>query len=225
MKKCPQCSQVYGDDTNFCLSDGATLISDSYQTSPNAEMPTVISNSPFVPPVSQTSANTGGNAALMYLLIGFLALIIGGGIVGTAVYFLTKSDEKNNSNANVSNENSKKDELTDEKERLKEQQEKLDEEKRKLENERKDLENKKKQTPLPTVAPSVQNPNSRTAYITDPPSNIRATPNGTIICVARTRGTVVNILGSTGVTDNNGTWYYTDYCGKQGVIHSTQIKF
>lgn len=225
MKKCPQCSQVYGDDTNFCLSDGATLVSSVAETMPSFEVPTVIGNPPFVPPVSQSSVNKNGNSTLTYLLIGLLALIIGGGIVGGAVYFLTKSDEKANSNTNVSNENSKKDALADEKERLKEQQDKLEEERKKLENDRKDLENKKKQTPLPTVAPSVQNPNARTAYIIDPPSNIRATPNGTVLCIARTRGTVVNILGSTGVTDNNGTWYYTDYCGKQGVIHSTQIRF
>jgi hypothetical protein len=225
MKKCPQCSQVYGDDTNFCLSDGTTLVSAFGNTSPNVEIPTVINRSPFVPPITQSSVNNSGNSGLTYLLIGLLALIIGGGVVGTAVYFLTKSEEKGNSNAKISSENSKKDELSDEKVRLKEQQDKLDEEKKKLENERKDLENKKKQTPLPTVLPSVQNPNSRTAYIIDPPSNIRATPNGTIICVARTRGALINILGSTGVTDNNGTWYYTDYCGRQGVIHSTQIRF
>lgn len=225
MKKCPQCNQFYDDDTNFCLSDGTTLVSIPANTMPSFEVPTVVNRSPFVPPVSQSSANSGGNSGLMYLLIGLLALIIGGAVVGGAVYFLTKSDEKANSNTNVSNANSKKDELADEKERLKEQLEKLEEERKKLENDRKDLENKKKQTPLPTVAPSVQNPNARTAYIIDPPSNIRATPNGTVLCVARTRGTVVNILGSTGVTDNNGTWYYTDYCGKQGVIHSTQIRF
>lgn len=225
MKKCPQCNQIYDNDTNFCLSDGTTLVLDSGFTSPNVEIPTVIGNAPFVPPnylpPRQAKSET---PVFTYLAIGLLTLIIGGGIVGAAVYFLTKSDEKGNSNTNVSNENSKKDELADEKERLKAQQDKLDEEKKRLADERKDLENKKKQTPLPTVAPSVQNP-SRTAYIIDPPSNIRAAPNGTVICVARTRGTVVNILGSTGISDNNGTWYYTDYCGRQGVIHSTQIRF
>ena len=36
---------------------------------------------------------------------------------------------------------------------------------------------------------------------------------------------VVNILGTTNVRDSNGTWYYTDACGRQGVVHSTQIRF
>jgi len=74
---------------------------------------------------------------------------------------------------------------------------------------------------IPAPRPST----ATTATVIDPPSNIRATPNGTVLCVVRQRGTTINILGSTGVSDNNGTWYYTDACGRQGVIHSSQIRF
>lgn len=56
------------------------------------------------------------------------------------------------------------------------------------------------------------------ATIFEPPSNIRSTPNGQIICSVRSR-TTINILGQ------NGQWLYTDFCGKRGVIHQNQVKF
>lgn len=242
MKKCLQCEQVYGDDTNFCLSDGSTLVavSDSFtfqSETPtvyrNAPLPTVQSNTPFVPPISYQNAPPEpqkSNTFLIALVVGFFALVIGGAVVGLVMYGLFSSDKKDTNVANVSNsadksnKNAKSEQKSDNEnlaQNLKEQQDKLARDKQKLEDERKALEDKKKQTPTPPPPPTT----SRTATIIDPPSNIRAAPNGSVICVARTRGTVVNILGSTGVSDNNGTWYYTDYCGRQGVIHSTQIRF
>ncbi|MDR9899771.1 hypothetical protein G7B40_035220 [Aetokthonos hydrillicola Thurmond2011] len=56
------------------------------------------------------------------------------------------------------------------------------------------------------------------AIVFDPPSNIRESPNGRILCSVR-RPTTINIYGST------GSWYYTDVCGTMGVIHSSQITF
>ena len=56
------------------------------------------------------------------------------------------------------------------------------------------------------------------AIVFDPPSNVRKSPNGEILCSVRER-TTINIYGST------GAWYYTDICGKTGVIHSSQITF
>ncbi|MGK7873606.1 MAG: hypothetical protein AB4426_09940 [Xenococcaceae cyanobacterium] len=57
-----------------------------------------------------------------------------------------------------------------------------------------------------------------TALVFAPPSNVRATPNGTIICsVSSVRA--INIYGST-----NG-WYQTDVCGAMGYIHRSQIRF
>jgi len=249
MKKCLQCEQVYGDETNFCLSDGSTLVPFSGSFASNDETPTVYGGSPaptvysgsspapptqnnasFTQPISYTPPEPKkSNTVLIALTVGLLALLVGGAVVGLAMYGLFYSDNKNPNVANISNsaDKSNKTAQTEQKtdndntaENLKQQQEKLDKEKQKLEAERKRLEAQKKEaTPPPTSS------SATTAAIIDPPSNIRAAPNGTIICVVRQRGTIINILGSTGVSDNNGTWYYTDACGRQGVIHSSQIKF
>jgi len=247
MKKCPQCQQLYDDDTNFCLTDGATLIFVSGSYTSESETPTVYrqaaptvysqaqtppsyTGAPFIPPVSSAPPETNkSNTLLIAALVGLIALVIGGAIVGLVMYGLSSPGKKDTNAANTSNSPDKtnkstrddrKSDTDDQAENLKQQQEKLEKDKQKLEEERKALEAKKKQaaqTPQPSSA--------TTAVVIDPPSNIRAAPNGTVICVARTRGTVVNILGSTGVYDNNGVWYYTDYCGRQGVIHSSQIRF
>jgi hypothetical protein len=51
-----------------------------------------------------------------------------------------------------------------------------------------------------------------------PPSNVRTSPNGNIICSVRERRTI-------NIYDSVGSWYYTNVCGEMGVIHSSQIKF
>lgn len=56
------------------------------------------------------------------------------------------------------------------------------------------------------------------AFVFDPPSNVRESPNGDILCSVQ-RTSTINIYGST------GEWYYTDVCGSMGVIHSSQIRF
>jgi hypothetical protein len=249
MKKCLQCEQVYGDDTNFCLSDGAALVSVSGSFTAHGETPTVYSGAPaptvynlggnppsyggtpFMSPVSAASAPQPGksNTLLIAAVVGFFALVVGGAVVGLVMYGLSKSDKKDTNVANVSNVDNKSNRNASDGQKsdndnlaqnLKQQQDKLDKEKQRLEDERKALEAKKKQ-----ATPTPNSDGARTATIIDPPSNIRTAPNGTVLCIARTRGTVVNILGSTGVSDSNGVWYYTDYCGRQGVIHSTQIRF
>jgi hypothetical protein len=245
MKKCLQCEQVYGDETNFCLSDGTTLVSVAGSFTVPDETPTVFGNAPaptvysstplptaqnnpqFIPPVASAPPpeSSKSSTLLIALVVGFFALVVGGAVVGLVMYGLSKTDNTNVANvsnsADKSNRNSsdgQKSENNTNAQNLKQQQEKLERDKQKLEDERKALEAKKKEA---TTTPS----SSRTAVIIDPPSNIRSTPNGTVLCIARTRGTVVNILGSTGVSDSNGVWYYTDYCGRQGVIHSSQIRF
>ncbi|VEP15412.1 conserved exported hypothetical protein [Hyella patelloides LEGE 07179] len=57
-----------------------------------------------------------------------------------------------------------------------------------------------------------------TATVFAPPSNVRATPNGEIICSVRSV-TNINLYGSV-----NG-WYKTDVCGSMGYIHNSQINF
>ena len=57
-----------------------------------------------------------------------------------------------------------------------------------------------------------------TATIYAPPSNVRATPNGQIICSIKTV-TVINTY------DYQGGWYQTDICGTNGYIHESQLRF
>ncbi len=55
------------------------------------------------------------------------------------------------------------------------------------------------------------------AVVFAPPSNVRDSPNGAILCTLEATGNL-SVFGST------GDWYYTDACGPFGVIHSSQIK-
>lgn len=56
-----------------------------------------------------------------------------------------------------------------------------------------------------------------TAYVFDPPSNVRNVPNGAIICTIARRSTL-------NVYQKEGQWYYTDACGG-GYIHQSQIRW
>ena len=56
------------------------------------------------------------------------------------------------------------------------------------------------------------------AVVFSPPSNVRATPNGVILCT-------LEATGNLSVFSSTGDWYYTDACGSFGVIHSSQIRF
>jgi hypothetical protein len=59
---------------------------------------------------------------------------------------------------------------------------------------------------------------SAKAFVFDPPSNVRTSPNGSILCSVTTP-TMINVYNSI------NSWYYTDVCGRTGVIHSSQIRF
>ena len=56
------------------------------------------------------------------------------------------------------------------------------------------------------------------AVVFAPPSNVRTSPNGPILCTLEREGNL-STYGST------GSWHYTDACGSFGVIHSSQIRF
>jgi hypothetical protein len=56
------------------------------------------------------------------------------------------------------------------------------------------------------------------AMVFSPPSNVRTTPDGDVLCSIGSRR-MINIYGS------SGDWYYTDACGRMGVVHSSQIRF
>lgn len=237
MKKCLQCDQVYGDDTNFCLSDGSTLVpaSDSFSSQSEtptvfrgAPPPTVFSNSQFTQPISYqppAPAPQKSHTLLIALVVGFFALIIGGTVVGLAVYFLSNPGGKDGNVATLSNSNDKSNKSTEQKSDNSNLAQNSKQDKSDKDKQNKNLDIKKvTPTPTPTPIPTPTPNSTRTATVIDPPTNIRLSPNGTILCVVKQR-TTVNITGSTNVSDNNGTWYYTDACGRTGVIHSSQIRF
>ncbi|MGI8788094.1 MAG: SH3 domain-containing protein [Pyrinomonadaceae bacterium] len=105
MKKCPQCSTVYGDETVYCLNDGAALIEETFSMPSTAddsfEAETVIRHEPIIidvganpeiPPTANyqtptlpeniivVPAKTSSNAG-KYALFLVLGLLIGGGLV------------------------------------------------------------------------------------------------------------------------------------------------
>ncbi|WP_017294796.1 SH3 domain-containing protein [Geminocystis herdmanii] len=59
---------------------------------------------------------------------------------------------------------------------------------------------------------------SARAVVFAPPSNVRVSPNGQVLCSVKSV-TSINTYGST-----NG-WYITDVCGRNGYIHHSQIRF
>ena len=56
------------------------------------------------------------------------------------------------------------------------------------------------------------------AVVFAPPSNVRAFPDGPILCTLEQEGSL-STYGST------NSWHYTNACGTFGVIHSSQIRF
>ncbi len=113
------------------------------------------------------------------------------------------------------NQNQSSDPINDEKEKLQKEREKLEKEKQELKDEKAKTEKMKDAKP----------PSSElvdTFMVTDPPTNIRDSPNGKVLCVAK-KQELIKSFGSTGISDNNGEWFYTNYCGKMGVIHSSQV--
>ncbi|EDX87427.1 hypothetical protein S7335_5137 [Synechococcus sp. PCC 7335] len=67
-----------------------------------------------------------------------------------------------------------------------------------------------------SAAPSVVS--RQAALVNAPPSNIRATPNGRILCTIRTRS-YIDVYGY------SAGWYSTDACSQAGVIHESQVQF
>ena len=225
MKRCNQCFQTFSDDYSFCLNDGTTLV----DIPDMASQPTIIGISPTVftvPATSQNLANTRQSFNPAYAIIGLLTLIV----IGLIAFLLIREsknpvvvkNENSNvvsntpSNTNEQRSNLEQEKINQEKENLQLQKDKIELEKQKLNREKAKLEQQKT-----TVQPSSS---SSIGYVSKPPSNVRESPNGTVLCKI-TYKTSINIYGSTNVRDNNGEWYYTDVCGKTGVIHSTQFNF
>jgi hypothetical protein len=68
------------------------------------------------------------------------------------------------------------------------------------------------------VALSGAEAGTQTVLVFDPPSNVRMSPGGTILCSVDA-STYINIYG------HSGSWYQTDICGQMGVIDISQIQF
>jgi hypothetical protein len=67
------------------------------------------------------------------------------------------------------------------------------------------------------TAPIAFAQSTRRAVVFAPPSNVRAVPNGQIVCSVRS-ATSINVYSY-----SNG-WYETDYCGDWGYIHQSQVQ-
>ena len=116
MKKCPQCSSVYGDDVQFCLNDGTPLVEENF-TLPSAgsdfEAETIIRHDPIVvnipgenypppnvyqtPPVETVIIEkpVRRRNPLVFLLFG---LLLGGGLVLATLFAARSFLLKDNAN-------------------------------------------------------------------------------------------------------------------------------
>jgi hypothetical protein len=74
------------------------------------------------------------------------------------------------------------------------------------------------QSNVSPVAEAPSGPYMGVALVFDPPSNVRRTPNGSILCSINSQQTIK-------VGANQGGWYSTDACGSPGVIHFDQLRF
>ncbi len=108
MKRCPQCSSVYGDDVSFCLNDGKPLVAENFSL-PSAggdyEAETIIRHDPIVvnipgenqspphiyqtPPVETVIIEKPARRRnpLMFLIIGLLL----GGVLVLATLLLARN--------------------------------------------------------------------------------------------------------------------------------------
>lgn len=164
MKQCPVCQNTYTDETlQFCLADGAALISVSNTTQPTLqfpgntnpirvnigeETPTIVK--PNLPLIQPEPVKKGGSGLIIGLLVVILAIVILGsaGVIGWLL-FRDKGDPntvvnnvKPNSNITNSTQPQKQTPNTDENEDLK---------KKIADLEKQVQDQQKKNTTVPTI--------------------------------------------------------------------------
>jgi len=124
MKRCPQCSSVYSNETQFCLNDGAVLVEeDATETNFNDdEEETIIRHDPIIvdvahhnEPVYQIPPTAPNRPTIIvekerntgkYLLFLIVGLALGGGLV-LAGLFIARNLNRNENTAsgNTNNKN------------------------------------------------------------------------------------------------------------------------
>lgn len=126
MKKCPQCNNVYSDETQYCLNDGAVLVEESFTlpTETDVEEDTIIRHDPIIvdfartnapteafnyqtPPVQPTviverQRNTG-----KYLLFLVIGLLLGGSLVLATLFFARSSNQSDSAGKTNKNQTEK----------------------------------------------------------------------------------------------------------------------
>lgn len=117
MKRCPACNATYGDEQNFCLSDGSTLVSEasgSYGTSGQPENPPygrnaaptqVMYATPTAPPTQpapQFAQPMPQKRSPLPWILGGAVLAIG---IAVAIIFLTRSSGSDSSATTTSGTN------------------------------------------------------------------------------------------------------------------------
>ena len=114
MKKCPQCNNVYTDETQFCLNDGAALVEENFAmpTETNVEEDTIIRHDPIVidfaqpnnVPAEQLNYQTPQPTIIVerqrntgkYLLFLIVGLLLGGGLVVATLLLVRNSNQSDN---------------------------------------------------------------------------------------------------------------------------------
>ena len=110
MKHCQQCHQLYDEDSEFCVSDGSSLVSAGEKSQSRVvvslddqqlggETPTQYVSIPQKAPNPQTTPN---NSNLLYAVIGGLVAVI---LMGGAYLLLVGSRKKDIEKARVENSN------------------------------------------------------------------------------------------------------------------------
>ncbi len=215
MKRCPRCNREFVDEIDFCFDDGTPLLSNA-----STQETVVLPTSPAMPDYAPAAAHQTTAQKPPYAILGII-FVLTIAAVGFGVAYFVSSQEKEIASPNkASNTTSPQDEdkkkLDEEKSRLDADNTRLAEERKRLDAERQKVE-KQKQA-------SGSLPPSTTAWTVDPPTNIRATPNGAIRCVISTPS-MITIINTPSIPSKTGAWYRTTACGGSDVVHSNQVSF
>jgi hypothetical protein len=175
MKQCPKCQQFFSDENLFCLSDGTQLVFEV------PEEVTVVKPFSFIRQPLQPTTRQGVSPMFAYLVVGLLALALGGAVVLWLKSDFASSNIKSETQNIISNSAEPKtdkdrQQLNEQKRALQEELDLLEKEKQKLANEQKKLESRKIK-PVDSTYTSVSQP---TARINFRKGNLQSTTNGSV---------------------------------------------